>query len=134
MPEADAFYLLLTVCETLMAGYYNRGMVGTMVDVHLFGGSNIFPTDYVPTTTDTQILAFSCALFIYVPDLIHSELPEIGAHLQRLNVPIPAITMPWLLCLYIGYLPMEVPATTSFCLTYVDRFRCVYLTLFSQKD
>lgn len=88
LPEEAAFSLLQSVCETLMPGYYNRGMVGTMVDVQLFG------------------------------DLIDSELPDIGQHLRSLSVPIPAITMPWLLCLYIGYVPMEIS------LRVLDAFFC----------
>src|SRR5262245_32097937 len=52
MPEERVFYLLMSVCEVLMpqyvaAGfplrlgpcrYYNRAMVGSLVDVNLFGG------------------------------------------------------------------------------------------------
>lgn len=38
MPEESVFFLLVSVCEVLMPGYYNRAMVGSLVDVNLFQG------------------------------------------------------------------------------------------------
>jgi hypothetical protein len=35
-------------------------------------------------------------------------MPEVWRHLQRYNVPVSAVTMPWLLTVYIGYVPIEV--------------------------
>ncbi len=29
-------------------------------------------------------------------------------HVQELGLPYALVTLPWFLCLYIGYLPMEV--------------------------
>lgn len=91
MPEESVFFLLQSVCEVIMPGYYNRAMVGSLVDVNLFSG----PPPGRPLLPNPHL------------DLIESELPEVDEHLKRLAVPVPALTMPWLLCLYIGYLPTE---------------------------
>lgn len=39
MDEERAFAMLDAICTVLMPGYYNRTMVGSMVDVSLFDGS-----------------------------------------------------------------------------------------------
>jgi len=78
MEESDAFYILATVCEILTSQYYNRGMLGSLVDVYSFS------------------------------DLLYEFLPDIAQHFKKLSVIVPAITMPWFLCLYIGYAPIEI--------------------------
>eukprot|EP01125_Pyxidicula_operculata_P017450 TRINITY_DN610_c2_g1_i2.p1 TRINITY_DN610_c2_g1~~TRINITY_DN610_c2_g1_i2.p1 ORF type:complete len:935 (-),score=136.50 TRINITY_DN610_c2_g1_i2:2458-5220(-) len=88
MEESDAFFILSCICETLMPNYYNRAMLGSMVDVNLFG------------------------------DLIAQELPHVYKKLSKLSVPIPAVTMPWFLCLYIGYVPIHI------ALRILDAFFC----------
>lgn len=39
MNEERAFAMLDAICTIQMPGYYNRAMVGSMVDVGLFEGS-----------------------------------------------------------------------------------------------
>jgi hypothetical protein len=53
-------------------------MIGSMVDKHLF----------------EELLAF--------------YLPEISNHLLKLRIPLSLLTLPWLLCLFIGTLPVKV--------------------------
>lgn len=78
MTEESAFYTMITICEILMPQYYNRLMIGSIVDQGIF------------------------------EDLIAEKLPVLSKHLNRLEVPIAPITMPWFLLLYVGVLPVDV--------------------------
>jgi hypothetical protein len=78
MTEESAFYTMITICEILMPQYYNRLMIGSIVDQGIF------------------------------EDLIAEKLPVLSKHLNRLDVPIAPITMPWFLLLYVGVLPVDV--------------------------
>jgi hypothetical protein len=77
MTEESAFYTMITICEILMPQYYNRLMIGSIVDQGIF------------------------------EDLIAEKLPVLSKHLNRLEVPIAPITMPWFLLLYVGVLPVD---------------------------
>ncbi len=61
-----------------MPQYYNRLMIGSIVDQGIF------------------------------EDLIAEKLPVLSKHLNRLEVPIAPITMPWFLLLFVGVLPVDV--------------------------
>jgi hypothetical protein len=39
LPEEMVFAVMETIAESLMPGYYNRAMAGSMVDVSIFEGS-----------------------------------------------------------------------------------------------
>jgi len=39
MPEELVFTMIETIAETMMPGYYNRAMAGSMVDVSILEGS-----------------------------------------------------------------------------------------------
>uniref|UniRef100_A0A6B2L074 Rab-GAP TBC domain-containing protein n=1 Tax=Arcella intermedia TaxID=1963864 RepID=A0A6B2L074_9EUKA len=78
MDEVEAFFLLSSICEIYMPNYYTRGMLGPTVDVNSFA------------------------------DLIGLELPDVAQHFKKLAVPVAAITMPWFLCLFIGYVPIDI--------------------------
>lgn len=83
--EEQAFWLLATICEVLMPQYYNTTMIGSLVDVNLFS---------------------------YI---LESVLPDVHAHLEKHGVPISVVTMPWLLTVYIGYLPIHTAIRVMDC-------------------
>ena len=58
--------------------YYHRSLVGTMVDEKLF------------------------------EFLVGKFLPEVSDHLKKLDVPLELASQPWFLCLFVGYVPIEV--------------------------
>ncbi len=58
--------------------YYVKEMIGSVVDLHVFD------------------------------QLVHQHLPKIAAHLQRFGLDVQLIALPWFLCLFIGYVPLEV--------------------------
>jgi hypothetical protein len=41
-------------------------------------------------------------------DLVEEHLPEIDAHLANIDLPLALVSFPWFVCLFIGYVPMEV--------------------------
>lgn len=41
-------------------------------------------------------------------DLVEEHLPEIDAHLSSIDLPLALVSFPWFVCLFIGYVPMEV--------------------------
>jgi hypothetical protein len=78
MNQAAAFWVLSSMCESLIPENYSKTMIGSLVD--------------------QQILE----------DLLALHLPNIHKHLVACNVPIGVVSQPWFLCLFIGYLPLEV--------------------------
>jgi len=78
LKEEDAFYLLATITEQIVPQYYHTEMVGSLVD--------------------QQILE----------ELTKIYMPEIVDHLERLRIPLSLISLPWLLCLFIGALPESI--------------------------
>jgi hypothetical protein len=44
--------------------------------------------------------------------LVEKYLPRCKKHLDSLSIPLSVITLPWLLCFYIGYVPMEAALRT----------------------
>ena len=39
--------------------------------------------------------------------LLQRHLSDVANHLEEVGVPIPLITLPWFMCMFIGYLPWE---------------------------
>jgi hypothetical protein len=78
MSEEAAFYMLQTIAEVHLPGAYTRAMIGATVDQIIF------------------------------EQLLKQRLGFVSEHLSNYNVPLSAITMPWFITLFIGYLPMRV--------------------------
>lgn len=77
MSEEATFYLLCMLCEVLMPRSYSKAMVGAIIDQNLF------------------------------ESLLQEKMPDLHAFLTKKNVPVPAITMGWFICLFISYLPFH---------------------------
>ena len=79
LQEEDAFWLLVTVVETLLPkDYFSKSMVGMC--------------------TDQLVLA----------KLVELHLPNVHAALQKTQLQLSLITVPWFLCLYINTFHTEV--------------------------
>jgi len=78
MPEEDAFWLLCTICEDMLQEYHCSSMIGCLVD--------------------EKVLDL----------LVQQHLPQVHQHLQSIGVPLALISIPWLLCVFVGYLPWEI--------------------------
>ncbi len=76
--EEQAFYILCSICELLVPDYYIKAMIGSIVDQRIFEG------------------------------LMQERVPHITEHLEELDLPLQLISLPWFLCLFIGYVPLEV--------------------------
>jgi hypothetical protein len=85
MSEEEAFWLLCTICEDIVPDYYNKQLLGSIIDQQIF----------------TQLVS------IY--------LPEIDEHLKKLGLPIEALSLPWFMCLFIGYLPWQATLRVLDC-------------------
>src|SRR4051794_35650339 len=77
MTEEAVFYVLCIIADVTLVGSYSRGMLGAMVDQRIF------------------------------EDFMRKRLPTVILHLEEKNVPLSAITMPWFMTLFIGYLPLR---------------------------
>lgn len=42
-------------------------------------------------------------------DLVEEYLPDIDGHLSQIDLPLALISFPWFVCIFIGYISMEVP-------------------------
>ena len=79
LQEEDAFWLLVTVVETLLPkDYFSKSMVGMC--------------------TDQLVLA----------RLVELHLPNVHAALQKTQLQLSLVTVPWFLCLYINTFHTEV--------------------------
>ena len=77
MGEEDCFWMLATICEELLPHYYNRAMIGSSVDV-----------------TVLEVI-------------MKEHLPDVHKHLADIEFPTSVVCQPWLLCLFIGHIPMQ---------------------------
>ena len=77
LDEEDCFWLLCTICDDILPNYYNRAMIGSSVDVHV------------------------------LELLLKKYQPEIYNHLTNINFPTSLVCQPWLLCLFIGHVPLQ---------------------------
>lgn len=82
MPEENVFWMMVAICEDIVPEYYNEELFGSLVDQQIF------------------------------EVLVEKYLPACKSHLDSLNIPLSVITLPWLLCFYIGYVPMEAALRT----------------------
>jgi hypothetical protein len=39
--------------------------------------------------------------------MLNTRLPDLAAHLKKTNTPLSAITLPWAISLFVGYLPLR---------------------------
>ncbi|KAL6079447.1 GTPase activating protein (GAP) [Balamuthia mandrillaris] len=76
--EEEAFWLLSTVVDEMLKGYYTKEMLGSCVDQRVF------------------------------EVLFAENLPRLYAHINEiLQIPIAWFSLPWFLCLFIGKLPLK---------------------------
>jgi len=79
MEEEDAFWLLLTIIETLLPkDYYTRSMIGTY--------------------TDQYVLGF----------ILEKYLPHIHSSLEEAQLQLPLVTVQWFMCLFVNTLRPEI--------------------------
>ncbi|PWZ00886.1 TBC-domain-containing protein [Testicularia cyperi] len=76
MSEEQCFWLLDTLCERLLPGYYTQSMSGTLLDQKVF------------------------------ENLVQRTLPMIHEHFVRTDIQLSVASLPWFLSLYINSMPM----------------------------
>ncbi|KAK4561293.1 GTPase activating protein (GAP) [Recurvomyces mirabilis] len=74
--EKQAFYILSTLCDRLLPGYYSQTMYGTLLDQRVF------------------------------ESLVEKTMPIIWDHLQKNDVQLSVVSLPWFLSLYINSFPL----------------------------
>lgn len=93
--EEDCFWLLCAICEDILPNYYNRAMIGSSVD--------------------TEVLEL----------MLRKHLPQIYKHLTKMDFPIAIICQPWLLCLFIGHIPMQQELRILDCIFCIG-VKCIF--------
>lgn len=76
MSEAQAFFLLSTLCDRLVPGYYSTTMYGTLLDQKVF------------------------------ESLVERTMPILWEHLVKCDVQLSVVSLPWFLSLYINSMPL----------------------------
>jgi TBC1 domain family member 8/9 len=76
MSEAQAFFLLSVLCDRLLPGYYSTTMYGTLLDQRVF------------------------------ESLVEKTMPILWEHLQKSDVQLSVVSLPWFLSLYINSMPL----------------------------
>jgi hypothetical protein len=76
MSESQAFYLLSTLCDRLLPGYYSTTMYGTLLDQRVF------------------------------ESLVEKTMPILWDHLVKSDVQLSVVSLPWFLSLYINSMPL----------------------------
>ncbi|KJR82747.1 uncharacterized protein SPSK_02956 [Sporothrix schenckii 1099-18] len=76
MSEVQAFFLLSTLCDRLVPGYYSTTMYGTLLDQKVF------------------------------ESLVEKTMPIIWDHLVKSDVQLSVVSLPWFLSLYINSMPL----------------------------
>lgn len=76
MSETQAFFLLSTLCDRLLPGYYSTTMYGTLLDQKVF------------------------------ESLVEKTMPIIWDHLVKSDVQLSVVSLPWFLSLYINSMPL----------------------------
>lgn len=88
---------MTTICEEMLPEYYHRSLLGSIVDDRVF------------------------------QELVEAFLPNLSSHLKNLDVPLALASQPWFLCLFIGYVPLEVIfVTLSFFFLNILLYRLPY--------
>lgn len=76
LSEEQAFYLLSTLCDRLLPGYYSQTMYGTLLDQRVF------------------------------ESLVERTMPILWDHLVQNDVQLSVVSLPWFLSLYINSMPL----------------------------
>lgn len=76
MSEAQAFFLLSSLCDRLVPGYYSTTMYGTLLDQKVF------------------------------ESLVERTMPILWEHLVKSDVQLSVVSLPWFLSLYINSMPL----------------------------
>lgn len=76
MSEVQAFFLLSTLCDRLVPGYYSTTMYGTLLDQKVF------------------------------ESLVEKTMPILWEHLVKSDVQLSVVSLPWFLSLYINSMPL----------------------------
>ncbi|KAI9371372.1 rab-GTPase-TBC domain-containing protein [Aspergillus egyptiacus] len=76
MSEAQAFFLLSVLCDRLVPGYYSTTMYGTLLDQKVF------------------------------ESLVEKTMPILWEHLNKSDVQLSVVSLPWFLSLYINSMPL----------------------------
>ncbi|CAK7239115.1 MAG: GTPase activating protein (GAP) [Sporothrix thermara] len=76
MSEVQAFFLLSTLCDRLVPGYYSTSMYGTLLDQKVF------------------------------ESVVEKTMPIIWDHLVKSDVQLSVVSLPWFLSLYINSMPL----------------------------
>lgn len=76
MSESQAFFLLSTLCDRLLPGYYSTTMYGTLLDQRVF------------------------------ESLVEKTMPILWDHLIKHDVQLSVVSLPWFLSLYINSMPL----------------------------
>lgn len=76
LSEEQAFYVLSTLCDRLLPGYYSITMYGTLLDQRVF------------------------------ESLVEKTMPIIWDHLVKNDVQLSVVSLPWFLSLYINSMPL----------------------------
>ena len=76
MSESQAFFLLSVLCDRLVPGYYSTTMYGTLLDQKVF------------------------------ESLVEKTMPILWEHLEKSDVQLSVVSLPWFLSLYINSMPL----------------------------
>ncbi|CRK32900.1 hypothetical protein BN1708_016186, partial [Verticillium longisporum] len=76
MSEAQAFFLLSSLCDRLVPGYYSTTMYGTLLDQKVF------------------------------ESLVEQTMPVLWEHLVKSDVQLSVVSLPWFLSLYVNSMPL----------------------------
>lgn len=76
MSESQAFFLLSVLCDRLLPGYYSTTMYGTLLDQKVF------------------------------ESLVEKTMPLLWEHLDKSDVQLSVVSLPWFLSLYINSMPL----------------------------
>ncbi|KAF3103398.1 hypothetical protein TWF569_011121 [Orbilia oligospora] len=76
MSETQAFFLLSTLCDRLVPGYYSQTMYGTLLDQRVF------------------------------ESLVEKTMPILWEHLVKSDVQLSVVSLPWFLSLFINSMPL----------------------------
>ena len=76
MSEEQAFWCLNTLCERIIPGYYSKTMYGTLLDQRVF------------------------------ESLVEQTMPILWGHINKYDIQLSVISLPWFLCLYLTSMPL----------------------------
>src|SRR6201996_1318533 len=76
MSEVQAYFLLNVLCDKILPGYYSTTMYGTLLDQRVF------------------------------ESLVEKTMPILWDHLQKSDVQLSVVSLPWFLSLYINSMPL----------------------------